>query len=84
MVLTMAAVAANKGIRLEHLGATVKGRTEFPGREAVTHFATHLEFQGNLTPREQHILYNSARNCEVHKMLRGKITFEEILEHPPQ
>jgi uncharacterized OsmC-like protein len=80
MVLTMAAVAANKGIDTETMNATVEGRTEFVGRETRTRFITHLALGEGLTSREVRILYNAARRCEVHKMLRGEIEFEEHLE----
>ena len=80
MVLTMSAVADNKGIAITHLAASVEGRTEFIGRRATTHFASKLDVGEGLTSRERRILYNSARQCEVHKMLRGEIAFEEHLE----
>jgi uncharacterized OsmC-like protein len=80
MVLTMAAVAANKGIDTDMVNASVEGRTEFAGRETRTRFVTHLELGQGLTSREVRILYNAARRCEVHKMLRGEIEFEEHLE----
>ena len=80
MVLTMAAVAANKGIDSARLEADVEGRTEFAGRSTRTHFTTHLRLGEGLTSREVRILYNAARSCEVHKMLRGEIAFEEHLE----
>jgi hypothetical protein len=79
MVLTMAAVADNKGIEPTRLAASVEGRTEFVGRETATCFSSHLDLGEGLTPREQRILFNSARNCEVHKMLRGEIVFEDHL-----
>ncbi len=79
MVLTMAAVADNKGIKPTRLAASVEGRTEFVGRQTTTRFLSRLELGEGLTPREQRILYNSARTCEVHKMLRGEVTFEEQL-----
>jgi uncharacterized OsmC-like protein len=79
MVLTMAAVADNKGIVLTNLEASVEGRTEFSGRQASTHFVSRLDLGQGLTKREERILYNSARNCEVHKMLRGGVTFEDCL-----
>ena len=77
MVLTMAAVAASKGITCTQLAATVESRTEFERRKASTCFVSSLELDEGLTPREQRILYNSARQCEVHKMLQGEIAFEE-------
>ncbi len=46
-------------------------------RGASTLFASRLELGEGLTVREQRILLNSARTCEVHKMLRGEIAFEE-------
>lgn len=79
MVLTMAAVADNKGIKLTGLQASVEGLTEFVGRQTTTRFLSRLDLGEGLTPREQRILYNSARTCEVHKMLRGEITFEDHL-----
>jgi uncharacterized OsmC-like protein len=79
MVLTMAAVADNKGIAITQLAALVEGRTEFRGRQASTRFVSHLDVGEGLTKREERILYNSARNCEVHKMLRGEIAFEDGL-----
>jgi uncharacterized OsmC-like protein len=80
MVLTMAAVADNKGIPLTRLAASVEGRTGLVGRQATTHFVSHLDLGEGLTPRERRILYNSARNCEVHKMLGGEVAFEEHLK----
>lgn len=80
MVLTMAAVADHKGIALSRLVVSVEGRTEFVGRQASTRFVSRLDLGDGLTPREQRILVNSARQCEVHKVLRGEIEFEEYLE----
>ena len=79
MVLTMAAVAEHKGISVTRLVATVEGRTAFAGRRATTHFASQLDLGEGLDPREQRILFNSARQCEVHKMLQGEVVFEERL-----
>jgi uncharacterized OsmC-like protein len=80
----MAAVADNKGIRMTQLAASVEGRTDFKGRQASTHFVSHLDLGEGLTTREERILYNSARNCEVHKMLRGEVTFEDSRgQRPP-
>jgi uncharacterized OsmC-like protein len=79
MVLTIAAVAAHKGIALPQLSATVEGRTEFEGPAASSHFESRLMLPEGLSAREQRILFNAARQCEVHKMLRGEVTFEEHL-----
>jgi uncharacterized OsmC-like protein len=80
MVLTMAAVADHKEITCTRLAASVESRTEFVGRETKTGFVSHLDLGQGLTPRELRILYNAARTCEVHKMLRGKIDFVEHVE----
>lgn len=80
MVLTMAAVADNKGIHFTRLAASVEGHTDFVNRQTTTRFVSHLDLGEGLSFREQRILYNSARNCEVHKMLQGEITFEDHLE----
>ena len=79
MALTMAAVAANKGITLGRLAVSVESRTELADRSASTTFASRVELDGDLTARERRLLFNSARLCEVHKVLRGEITFEETL-----
>lgn len=79
MVLTMAAVADHKGMTVTRLAASVEGRTEFVDRHTQTHFASKLDLGEGLTPREQRILFNSARQCEVHKMLQGEVTFQEDL-----
>ena len=79
MVLTMAAVADNKGMQATRLAAEVESVTEYVGRETTTRFASRLDLGEGLTRREVRILYNSARQCEVHKMLRGELVFEEQL-----
>ena len=77
MVLTMAAVAEHKGIEVTRLAASVTGHTEFVGWRAKTHFVSDLDLGDGLDARQMRILYNSARQCEVHKMLQGEISFEE-------
>jgi len=79
MALTMAAVAASKGITPGRLAVSVESRTELADRNAATIFTSRVELDQGLTARERRILFNSARLCEVHKMLRGEITFEEEL-----
>ena len=80
MVLTMAAVADHKGISCTRLAASVESRTEFVGRRTRSRFVSHLDLGQGLTSREMRILYNAARTCEVHKMLRGEIEFVEHVE----
>jgi hypothetical protein len=79
MVLTMAAVADHKGIQLTRMAAVVEGRTEFADRQASPALSAISTWARGLTARETRILYNAARQCEVHKMLHGEITFEERL-----
>lgn len=79
MVLTMAAVAANKGIALNKLEARVETRIDESGRQQKTTFVTTIDLGSGLTDRERKILFNSARHCEVHKLLRGTIEFRETL-----
>ena len=79
MVLTMAAVAANKGMTLDKLEVQVETRVEEAGRHQRTTFVTATDLGLGLTERERRILFNSARRCEVHKLLRGSIEFRETL-----
>ncbi len=79
MVLTMAAVAANKDITLDKLEVQVETRVEEAGRQQKTAFVTAVDLGLGLTERERKILFNSARHCEVHKLLGGSIEFRETL-----
>lgn len=44
-----------------------------------TRFKIGIDFGGGLTQRERAILFNSARNCEVGKILYGKVDIEYAL-----
>jgi len=79
MVLTMAAVAANKGIVLDKLEARVETHIDDSGRQQQTTFVTAIDLGLGLSKRERRILFNSARHCEVHKLLRGSLEFKETL-----
>ena len=83
MVLTMSAVAEHKGIEVSRLAVSVTGRTEFVGRRAKTHFVSELDLGEGLDTRQTRILYNSARQCEVHKMLQGEVSFDERWSNVP-
>lgn len=79
MVLTMAAVAAHKNMALDRLEVRVETRIEEAGHQQRTTFATVIDLGLGLTDRERKILFNSARRCEVHRLLRGSIKFRETL-----
>jgi uncharacterized OsmC-like protein len=84
MLQTMAAVAAAKGITMPdmevHASAEMR---DVPGQPADTVIRSVITYRGELSPREWTILFNSARRCEVHKLLRGRIEFEEQMEPAP-
>ena len=79
MVLTMAAVAANKGIQVDKLEAQVDAVTDVTEGGQRTKFSTVIDLGQSLTDREIKILFNSGRRCEVHKLLAGQIEFAEEL-----
>jgi uncharacterized OsmC-like protein len=76
----MAAVAAYKGMILDKPEVQVEIRIiEEDGPQQRTAFVTAIDLGSGLTERERRILFNSARLCEVHKLLRGSIEFRETL-----
>lgn len=79
MVLTIAAVAANKGIALSSLRVQVETRIEEAGHQQRTTFVIAVDLGPGLTERQSKILFNSGRYCEVHKLLGGSIEFRESL-----
>jgi len=79
MVLTMAAVAASKGIQVEKLEAQVDAVTDVTEGGQWCKFSSTIVLDQGLSDREIKILFNSARRCEVHKLLGGQIEFEERL-----
>ena len=74
-MLTLAAVADHKGIELGTLDVRVERSTE-GGRPQRTVFAVKIDLGPGLSQRERIILFNSARRCEVYKLLSGDISFE--------
>jgi hypothetical protein len=50
------------------------------GRPWQTHFEVQVDLGEGLTRRERVILFNSARRCEVNKLLTGELTFVYQLE----
>lgn len=77
MVLTISAVAENKGIAVKRIVVDVEPRI-VEGRDGMrTTFATRVDLGDGLTNRERTILFNSAARCEVHKLLSGTIAFDQ-------
>jgi uncharacterized OsmC-like protein len=79
MALTMAAVAAHKGFAPERLDVRVEWETREDGREWASEFRTTIDLGAGMDDRARKILFNAARNCEVHRLLRGRMAFEETL-----
>jgi hypothetical protein len=75
----MAAVAAHKGIKVGTMGVQIHRQT-MEGAPWQTTFAIELDLGTGLNRREQAILYNSARRCEVHKLLTGEMQFEYSIQ----
>jgi uncharacterized OsmC-like protein len=73
--LTLSAVADNKKISLKKLEVRVGCKTG-NGTSRSTRFTISIDAGNGLTQREQAILFNSARNCEVGKILAGAIDIE--------
>jgi uncharacterized OsmC-like protein len=81
-VLTVAAVAAAKGIEPAKIEVQID-RTTNEGAVWETALSVQVDLGTGLTQREQIILFNSARHCEVHKLLGGAITVAYELGEMP-
>ena len=79
IVLTMAAVAAKKDIQVERLEAQVTTTVGESHPTWESRFDVRIDLGAGLSKRERIILFNSARLCEVHKLLSGKISFNYAL-----
>jgi uncharacterized OsmC-like protein len=79
MLLTTAAVAADKGIEASGLGVRVTAEVVQDSRQSRATFRSQIHLGEGLTERERRILFNSARRCEVHKLLAGEAEFSEEL-----
>lgn len=74
-MLTLSAVADNKKITMQKLDVQVGCITE-NGTSPSTRFKVGIDVGAGLTHRERAILFNSARTCEVGKILAGPIDIE--------
>lgn len=78
-MLTLAAVADNKKIKLDRLDVQIRYEIQ-TGETWSTRFDVRMDLGDARTPRERAILFNSARWCEVSKLLSGdnKFTYELV------
>lgn len=67
--------AEEKGITLEKIEVQVIRQTEV-NDEWKTQFSIKIDLGKGLNKREQVLLYNAARTCEVGRMISGSIQFE--------
>jgi uncharacterized OsmC-like protein len=74
-VLTLSAVADHKQITMEKCEVQV-GCITANGTSPSTRFKIRIDLGDGLNQRERAILFNSARNCEVGKILTGTIDIE--------
>jgi hypothetical protein len=74
-VLTLSAVADHKKISMERLEVRV-GCLTGNGVSTSTRFKINIDIGSGLSQRERAILFNSARSCEVAKILTGQIQIE--------
>ena len=82
-MLTVAAVAASKGIEPERIDVQIERQTT-ENTAWRTAFVIHLDLGQGLSHREQIILFNSARHCQVHKLLGGEMAFDyQLVDTPP-
>jgi uncharacterized OsmC-like protein len=79
--LTIAAVAKEKHITPEKIEVQVYRKTISSGKWHST-FEILVDLGNGLTNRERILLFNAARSCEVHQMLKGEKTFDFQLENP--
>lgn len=71
----MSAVADHKGIKLHRADIHISHEV-FEGKPWSTAFNVQIDLGGGFTQREKKILFNSARLCDIHKILTGECTFD--------
>ena len=77
-MLTLSAVADHKQITMEKCEVQV-GCITSNGTSPSTRFKIRIDVGEGLTQRERAILFNSARNCEVGKIIDGKVDIDYSL-----
>jgi len=73
--LTVSAVAENKNIDLDGIDVYVS-RTTSKKHGEISKFIIEIKLKGDLTKRERILLFNSARKCDVSKLLKGDLGFD--------
>ena len=80
-MLTISAVAENKGICVAKIEVEVAPEIQEERGAMHSRLTTRVDIGQGLTQRERIILFNSARRCEVHKLLSGSVEFDfELVE----
>jgi uncharacterized OsmC-like protein len=79
-VLTISAVAEHKKIKLSGINVSISRNTS-GASEVETQFLIEINLKGELTKHDKIVLFNSARKCEVGKLLSGKINFQHQLKN---
>ena len=83
-MLTIAAVAAHKAIQAERIDVQIRRRS-VEGQSWQTSFEIDIDLGAGLGHRERVLLFNAARRCEVHKLLRGEMSFDyRLAEEAPR
>lgn len=74
-MLTITAVAEFKKIGLEDVRVKIARLSDAKNNKR-TNFDISIEFTGTFSDRETILLFNSARNCDVQKLLNGQLAFD--------
>ena len=78
--LTISAVAEHKGIKLKDVEVRIQRESD-NNNGGRTSFYIEIDLMGELDDREKVLLFNSARKCDVTKILAGDIGFQyKLLE----
>lgn len=59
------------------------GRETHNNEENLSVFSVEIELPANLDDREKILLFNSARKCDVTKILKGEFQFQYQLRNIP-
>ena len=73
--MTISAVAENKNIEFSGIDVYVS-RSPTVKQDDETLITVEIELKGNLSRRERILMFNSARKCEVSKLLLGDLRLD--------